>query len=82
MTTTTPFQPLTERQREILVWLFRYIDEHGYSPTVRELCQAFSFDSPNGAVSHLRPLRRKGWVTWQDGHARTLRITEGVDLGL
>lgn len=82
MTSTTPLVPLTERQREILVWLFRYIDEHGYSPTVRELCHAFSFGSPNGAMCHLVPLRKKGWLTWQDGHARTLRITDGCDLGL
>lgn len=82
MTTTQDLQPLTERQREILVWLAGYIRDHGYSPTVRELCQAFNFGSPNGALCHLHPLRKKGWVTWQDGSARTLRVVEGCDLGL
>lgn len=82
MTTTTAPAPLTNRQREILAWLARYIADHGYSPTVREVCQAFNFAAVNGAMAHLRPLRKKGWITWQDGHARTLRITEGADLGL
>ena len=82
MTTTTALQPLTARQREILVWLAGYIRDHGYSPTVRDVCQAFNFAAINGAMSHLKPLRRKGWIDWQDGQARTLRIAEGVDLGM
>lgn len=82
MTATHELKPLTNRQREILVWLAQYIADHGYSPTIRELCQAFGFDSPNGAMCHLVPLRKKGWITWQDGQARTLRVIEGCNLGL
>lgn len=75
MTTTAPL-PLTARQREILAWIDAYIREHGYSPSVRELVQAFGFKGPNGAACHLRPLRKKGVVTWVDGKPRTLRVTE------
>lgn len=82
MTTTTQLTPLTDRQREILAWLARYIADHGYSPTVREGQMAFAFDSPNGFVCHLTALAKKGWVQWNKRKARTLRITEGVDLGL
>ena len=78
MTTTTEPKPLTARQREILRWLSTYIADHGYSPTVRELCLAFKFDSPNGAMCHLLPLRRKGWIDWLDNHSRTIRVKEGV----
>lgn len=85
MTTTTELKPLTDRQREILVWLARYITEHGYSPTVRELGDAFGFGSTNAVMCHLRPLKSKGWITWVNRHSRTLRLTtatEGCDLGL
>jgi repressor LexA len=75
-TTTIDRKPLTERQREILRWLSAYIAEHGFSPTVRELCLAFKFDSPNGAICHLVPLRNKGWIEWHDGKARTIRVLE------
>jgi repressor LexA len=78
MTTTTERQPLTERQQDILRWLSRYIADHGYSPTIAEVCIAFGFASKNGAMCHLEPLRRKGWITWQDRHARTLRVLEEV----
>lgn len=73
MTTTTERIPLTERQREILNWIVAYIARNGFSPTVRELCLAFNFASPNGAMSHLLPLRKKGWIEWQEGHSRTIR---------
>jgi len=81
MTTTTRL-PLTARQREILSWLSQYIAERGYSPTIRELCLAFNFASTEGALCHLRPLKSKGWIVWNEGQARTLRVLEEVADGL
>lgn len=75
MTTTAPAK-ITARQREILDWITAYIASHGYSPSMREIGDAFGFKSTNGAVCHLEPLRKKGFVTWQDKQARTLRVTE------
>ena len=74
-TETTP-QPLTDRQREILRWISLYIEQRGYSPTLREMCLAFKFASPNGAMCHLVPLARKGWITWNEGQPRTIRVLE------
>ena len=82
MTTTVEPQPLTSRQIEILRWITNYIAEHGYSPSLRELCLAFGFRSTQGAVCHLRPLRLKGWLTWNDRQARTLRVLAEVNDGL
>ena len=79
MTTTTTIRPLTDRQREIYRWIVTYIAERGFSPTIRELCLAFQFASTEGAMCHLRPLRRKGWLTWEDGHARTMRPLQEVE---
>lgn len=77
MTTATPL-PLTERQREILAWIDGYIESHGFSPTLRELVKAFGFKGPNGAACHLRPLRKKGAITWVKGSPRTLRVVREV----
>ena len=76
--TSTARLPLTARQQEILAWLAKYITDHGYSPTVRELCLAFGFGSVNGAMCHLQPLRKKGWITWNENQARTLRVLAEV----
>ena len=82
MTATAELQPLTERQREVLQYIASFIAERGYSPTTREVCVAFAFASPNGAVCHLDALRRKGWLSWEENRTRTMKITEGCDLGL
>ena len=66
-------RPLTKRQEQILQWIRDYIAAHGFSPTVREVCDAFRFRSVNGAMCHMLPLRRKGWLVWQDNKPRTLR---------
>lgn len=74
MTTTLP-QPLTPRQQDVLEWIAGYIDTHGYSPTVREIASHYGWTT-NGVMCHLRPMRKKGVITWQDGQARTMRIVE------
>jgi repressor LexA len=79
MTTAKAIRPITERQREIYRWIVQYIADNGYSPTVRELCLAFRFGSVNGAVCHLEPLRRKGYLTWNKHQSRTMRPLQEVD---
>lgn len=43
-------------------------------PTVRELAGRLGM-SAHGAFCHLQVLRAKGVVDWDDGLARTLRVT-------
>lgn len=76
MTTTTQKKPLTDRQRDVFDWIEGYINVHGFSPTVRQIGSHYGF-TPNGVKTHLNALRRKGWVTWQDGCSRTLRVIGG-----
>ncbi len=78
MTATETRRPLTDRQKEILNWLAEYIVQHGFSPTLRELCLAFHFKTTNAAVVHLAALKRKGWVTWIPRAPRTIRLTEAA----
>jgi repressor LexA len=73
----SPSEP-TDRQRAVYDWVVDYCESHGYSPSIRELMAAFGFKSPNGAMCHLHPLRKKGWVTWSNRHCRTIRPIGGV----
>lgn len=75
MTTAIERQPITARQRDVLDWIAGYIDTHGYSPSIHEIGHHFGWTN-NGVKCHIDALRRKGWVTWVDGRARTLRIVE------
>jgi repressor LexA len=69
-------RPLTERQRSILDAIAAFTAEHGYAPTTRELGDLLGIAGSNAVMDHLWALRRKGYVEWQDGKARTLRITK------
>ena len=75
MTTTEP-QPITDRQRKVLDFVRDFRDKRGYCCTVREIMRAFGMASPQGVMCHLHPLRRKGYVAWEDGQCRTLRPLE------
>ena len=77
MTATLERRPLTDRQREVYDWIVAYIEAHGYSPTIRQIKEAFGWHTPNAVMCHLHPLRKKGWVIWQDGESRTLRPIGG-----
>lgn len=65
---------LTERQTEALDAITLFIEEHDYSPSVRELQEILGFSSPAPVQSLLRRLRDKGCVTWNPGQSRTLRL--------
>ena len=67
-------RPLTARQRGILEQIAACIAQNGYPPTTRELAERVGIKGPNALNDHLWALRRKGYVEWQDGKARTLRI--------
>lgn len=67
---------LTAKQRQVLVYIGQSIMNHGYVPTVREMCEGLSLSSPATVQNHVRALKAKGYLTGQDGMARTLSITE------
>jgi len=67
--------PPTERQREILV-AGKRLAAVGFPPTLRELADVVGIRSLNGLRAQLEALRRKGWVTWREGNARTLQFLE------
>jgi repressor LexA len=68
--------PLTARQREVFDFIVDFADRHGYCASVRDVQLAIGAASPNGAVCHLVPLRKKGYVTWDAKKARSIRLVE------
>lgn len=83
MTTTIPLRPITKRQREIWRFVAAHHARERIGCSVRDICVAFGFASPTGALCHLVPLRARGWVEWRDGRANsiipTLASLEGSD---
>ena len=68
---------LTERQRQVLDFIQRELNERGVAPSLREIARHFGFRSMTAAADHLRALRRKGFVTHQPRLARAHGIVSG-----
>ena len=67
-------ESLTPAQQELYDWLADYIGTHHHSPSIRQMMQAMGLRSPAPVQSRLRHLQQKGWITWQEGQARTLQL--------
>ena len=79
---TSSNSPLTSAQQELYEWLADYIGNHHHSPSIRQMMQAMGLRSPAPIQSRLRHLQEKGWITWQEGQARTLQLLEGLVTGI
>jgi repressor LexA len=66
---------LTARQEEVLEFIRTRAATQGFAPTVREIGVHFKIASPNGVVSHLRALEKKGYIEREPNRSRTIRLT-------
>ncbi len=67
-------EPLTEAQQELYDWLVDYIRDNQHSPSIRQMMRAMGLKSPAPIQSRLDHLRKKGYIDWAEGQARTIRI--------
>lgn len=65
---------LTPRQREAWEKMRAYVDEHGYSPTVREVTAMLGNTSTNGTAQMLDALQKKGWLLRVKGTSREMTV--------
>ena len=67
---------LTDRQREIYDFIREKIQNRGYGPAIREICDAFDIKSPNGVMCHLKALEKKGLISRPEKLARAIMLTD------
>ncbi|MDJ0725191.1 MAG: transcriptional repressor LexA [Prochloraceae cyanobacterium] len=75
-------EPLTTAQKELYDYLVDYINENQYSPSIRQMMTAMKLRSPAPIQSRLERLRNKGYIDWNEGKARTIRILHREKLGV
>jgi len=66
----------TDRQLQVLAAIDDHWTEHGFAPSLRELCEVLDLASTNGANDHVKSLQIAGYVTRQPRTIRTLRLTD------
>ena len=67
---------LSSKQREILAFLIDYQGGHGYSPSVREVCDAVHLSSTSSVHSHLSKLEEKGYIKRDPSKPRSIEILQ------
>ena len=67
-------EKLTERQSDILQVIKKFIADHGYPPTVREIGKSLNLRSPATIHFHLKKLEEKGYIKKHDSKNRTLEL--------
>jgi len=72
---------LYKRERELVKFIMQFQEQHGYSPTLREMADAMDRRSVSTIHSLIRSLVDKGYIQKVDGNNRTLKILQKDKLG-
>ena len=65
---------LTKRQREILDFITEFIENNGYSPSIREIGKNFKLSSTATIHTHLNNLKSKGFLKNTFNEARSIEL--------
>ena len=73
---------LTDAQNELYGWIKNYMKEFQHSPSIRQMMKAMGLKSPAPIQSRLKHLQEKGYISWQEGKARTLQVVDEIIEGI
>ncbi len=73
---------LTDAQNELYKWIKEYMRDFQHSPTIRQMMQGMGLKSPAPIQSRLKHLQEKGYISWQEGKARTMQIVDEIIEGV
>ena len=69
---------LTTAQDQLLDWIKSYINDFHHSPSIRQMMVGMGLKSPAPIQSRLKHLQEKGYISWQEGRARTLKLANEI----
>ena len=67
---------MSEREKEILEIIKSFIEEKGYSPTIREICILSGLSSTSSVHQYIKRLKAKGHLTCMVERPRSIVLTE------
>lgn len=67
---------ITKKQREIVDFIEKYVQEKRYSPSFREIQSHFGFSSLGTVYNHIRALKKRGALQNTTREARSLQLQE------
>ena len=65
---------ITKRQEDVLNYIKKYVVEHGFPPSTREIGAALGLSSPATVHTHLKKLEDAGCIRKTDSKFRTIEV--------
>ena len=65
---------LNKRERDILKFIQKEIEDRGFAPSVREICRAVGLNSTATVQGYLKSLEERGFLKKETQKGRTLRL--------
>jgi hypothetical protein len=69
----------TKKQRELLTFIEEFINQHGYSPSYREIMRGLNYNSVATVALHVNSLIKRGHLIKRDHSARSLEVVTKTD---
>ncbi|MBF0485424.1 MAG: transcriptional repressor LexA [Candidatus Omnitrophica bacterium] len=69
-------ETLTEKQKQVLKFIYECIRRHQSAPTIREIGEKFGFSSTGTVRDHLKALVNKGYIRMQEGKSRAIELVK------
>lgn len=74
-------EDLTRRQREVLDFIYEFVEENGYPPTHEEIQFEVGLSSKSHVHFYLKALEREGYIQRAPNIPRGIRLTDKFDTG-
>lgn len=65
---------LTKKQEKLYLAIKNFIEKNGYAPTIREINEIINIKSTSTTFTKLLQLQKKGYITYINGKARTIKL--------
>lgn len=68
----------TKKQRELLTFIQKFIAEHGYGPSYREIMRGCDYSSPATVALHVNNLVARGHLLKRGRSARSIEVVDEI----
>ena len=66
------------KKGRIIAFIAEFTDQHGFSPTDREIAEGLGYASVSTVYQHITALKEKGLICETDGKSRSLVLVNGI----
>ena len=71
---------ITKKQKEVLDFISKYSENHGYAPSLEEMRVAFKFASVSTPYHYVKKLQEEGYITKDDNRPRAISVYPGGEI--